>query len=73
MSSIGNKIVLSKNLRRLMAEHNVDRAQMCKDIEIVFNIMVGETFKKIFKKTLDNNTLEYYNRIIKRGRPGRRK
>lgn len=36
MSSIGNKIVLSKNLRRLMAEHNVDRAQMCKDIGVAY-------------------------------------
>lgn len=36
MSSIGNKIVLSKNLRRLMDERNVDRAQICKDIGVAY-------------------------------------
>lgn len=36
MSSIGNKIVLSKNLRRLMSEKGVDRNQMCKDLGIAY-------------------------------------
>lgn len=36
MSSIGNKIVLSNNLRRLMAENGIERAQMSKDLNIPY-------------------------------------
>ena len=36
MSSIGNKIVFSNNLRRLMAEQGVDRNKICKDLGVAY-------------------------------------
>ena len=36
LSSIGNKIVFSKNLRRLLSEHDISRTQICKDLNIAY-------------------------------------
>lgn len=36
MSSIGNKIVMSKNLRRLLAERGIDRKKICEDLGFAY-------------------------------------
>lgn len=36
MSSIGNKLVLSRNLRHLLSERGIERSQICKDLDIAY-------------------------------------
>lgn len=36
VSSIGNKLVLSRNLRHLLSERGIERSQICKDLDIAY-------------------------------------
>ena len=53
MSNLGNKEVLSRNLRRLMDEKQVDRQQICKDLEFKYTTFTdwynGKKYPRIDK------------------------
>lgn len=56
MDALGNKKILAQNLRRLMAEKNVDRMGICKDLGIKYTTLSdwynGVTYPRIDKVEL---------------------
>lgn len=59
MSNLGNKEIMARNIKKLMDEHNIDRNELCKAIDVKYTTLAdwinAKTYPRIDKIELMAN------------------